>query len=141
MPLFRFDPEMDRWRDDMVRMWNRMTQEWGPTMSQLPAYHVAETADTVLLEVELPGVDPSEVELDADTDAVSVRGIWPAPPLGAQSNRRSGHFDLTVSLPAEVDPDGANAGFHHGLLTVELPKAAGPRRRLTIRVQESPSLR
>jgi HSP20 family molecular chaperone IbpA len=65
---------------------------------------------------------------------LSVRGTWPATPLGLESRRRTGAFHVTINLPAEVDPNGATAQFRHGLLTVDLPKAAGPRRRLDIRV-------
>jgi HSP20 family protein len=140
MPLFRLDPDMDRWREDMTRMWTRMAQEWGQTLLPLPVHHVAETADAVIVEVELPGVDPGAVELDADADSLTVRGTWPPPPVGVAASRRSGRFDVTVGLPADVDPDAAQARFHHGLLTVELPKAAGPRRRLAIRVEGMPSL-
>ena len=134
MPLFRLDPEMDRWRDDMMRMWNRMTHEFSQVMAHQPSHYVSEGTDSVVVEVELPGVDPSGVDVEADTECLTVRGTWPAAPLGLESHRRTGPFQVTINLPQDVDPNGANAQFRHGLLTVELPKASGPRRRLDVRV-------
>jgi HSP20 family protein len=126
---------MDRWRDDMMRMWNRMTHEFVQVMNHQPRYYITEEPDAVILECEMPGVDPAAVDLETDGQCVTVRGTWPPAPAGVDSTRRTGAFQLTVNLPAEVDPDGARARFRHGLLTVELPKAAGPRRRLPIDIE------
>lgn len=135
MPLFRLDPDMDRWRDDMMRVWNRMTQDIGGSLSANPNHFVVDAGDMVLVEVELPGVHPDQVELDADTESITIRGTWPESTMAIGGGlRRTGSFALTVGLPTDVDPDRANAHFHHGLLKVELPKAMGPRRRLPIQV-------
>lgn len=125
---------MDRWRDDMMRFWNRMTQEFGQNLGTGPAHYVAEAGDEVVVEVELPGVDPETVELEADAECLTIRGHWPSLRLGVESARRQGPFALTVMFPTETDPDQARAHFTHGLLTVEMPKATGPRRRLDIQV-------
>jgi HSP20 family protein len=135
LPLFRLDPDMDRWRDDMMRMWNRMTHEFSQAMSHNPVCYVSEGDDVVIVEVEIPGVDPAGVDVEADPDSLTVRGSWPPVPLGIDSRRRTGSFVSVVSLPADVDPEAAQAHFQHGLLTVELPKVTGPRRRLNIQVE------
>jgi HSP20 family protein len=132
MPLFRLDPEMERWRDDMLRMWNRMTQDVGGLFAAQPAHYVRDVGDAVVVEVELPGLDPAGVELEADPEGITVRGAWPERP-DDDTARRRGAFSLSVNLPVNVDPDRATADFRHGLLTVTLPKAVGPRRKLPIR--------
>jgi HSP20 family protein len=137
VPLLRLDPtewdRWDRWRDDMLRMWNRFTPD-GWTIGNQPSYWLSDGSDTVVLEVELPGVDPKGVDLDVDDQSVTVRGQWRAPEVGSEGGRRQGEFGLAVTLPTAVNPANATAEFHHGLLRVEMPKAMGPRRRLDIRV-------
>lgn len=46
------------------------------------------------------------------------------------TERFYGSFQRTIPLPADVDPNGVEAQFQNGVLTVKLPKieAAGPRR-------------
>lgn len=137
MPLLRLDPSdwdrWDHWRDDMMRMWNRFTPD-GWTLGNQPSYWVTEAGDRVLLEMELPGVDPKGVDLDMDDQSVTVHGQWRPPEVGMDTGRRRGEFGLTINLPAAVNPAAATAAFHHGLLRVEMPKAVGPRRRLDIQI-------
>ena len=134
MPLLRLDPtDWDHWRDDMIRLWNRVTPD-GWTMGNQPAYWVTDASDHVQMEMELPGVDPKGVDLDVDDQTVSVHGQWPGHGIGMETGRRQGEFSLTVGLPSAVNPYNARAEFHHGLLRVEMPKAVGPRRRLDIHV-------
>lgn len=46
-----------------------------------------------------------------------------------QSTRRTGGFDYRASLPAGLDPDGAEAHFENGVLTVRIPRSEGKQRR------------
>ncbi len=137
MPLFRWDSDMDRWRDEMMRAWNRMTQDFGRGFDSEPDHYLVDVGDRLVLEVELPGANPDQVDLEVDDESVSVRGEWPAAPEGLETVRRQGPFTLSVNLPAEIDPDNTEAQFHHGLLRVEMPKAAGLRRRLPISIQSA----
>jgi HSP20 family protein len=134
MPLFRWDSDFDRWRDDMMRAWSRMTQDFGRGFDSEPDHYLVDTGDKLVLEVELPGVQPDQVDLEVDAEGITVRGEWPQAPAGLETVRRQGEFTMYVNLPAEIDPEHAEAHFHHGLLRVDLPKTVGPRRRLPISV-------
>src|SRR5579875_96184 len=134
MPIFRWDSDMDRWRDDMMRYWNRMTHDVGRAFDSEPDHYLADTGDRLVLEVELPGADPRQVDLDVDNESLSLSGRWPEAPEGFEHIRRQGAWSLHINLPAEVDSERAEAHFQHGLLRVELPKSVGPRRRLPINV-------
>ncbi|MGC8487098.1 MAG: Hsp20/alpha crystallin family protein [Clostridia bacterium] len=138
MPIFRWDTDMDRWREDMMRYWNRMTQDFGRAFDSEPDHFLADTGDRLVLEVELPGADPRQVDLDVDQESVTVSGHWPDAPQGFEHIRRQGSFSLQVNLPADVDAERAEAHFQHGLLRVELPKSVGPRRRLPINIHTEP---
>lgn len=144
MPLLRLDPtewdRWDHWRDDMMRMWNRFTPDaW--TLGNQPSFWVSDAGNSVVVEMELPGVDPAAVDLDVDDQSVAVRGQWRPREPGVDTSRRQGEFGLTVTLPTAVNPTNASAEFHHGLLRVEIPKAVGPRRRIDIRVTPGPEPR
>ena len=43
-----------------------------------PAADVYETPEETVLVVELPGVDPSQVEITAEGDVLTIRGVKPA---------------------------------------------------------------
>src|SRR5918999_2604216 len=44
----------------------------------VPAMDVAEKADAYLINVELPGVDPSQVEINFEQNVLTVRGVKPS---------------------------------------------------------------
>jgi len=129
--LLRWDPtDMDRWRDDMLRMWGRMREDWNFDNTR-PRTHLHEIDNGYLVEFELPGVDPSKVEIDIDDQSVSVRGEFPAHPI--ESDQRAGEtFHAVVSFPSEINPDTAQADYRHGLLAITAHKARGRRRRLEL---------
>jgi len=121
---------MDRWRDDMLRMWGRMREDWNFDNTR-PRTHLHEIDNGYLVEFELPGVDPSKVEIDIDDQSVSVRGEFPAHPI--ESDQRAGEtFHAVVSFPSEINPDTAQADYRHGLLAITAYKARGRRRRLEL---------
>ena len=46
--------------------------------------------------------------------------------------RGTGRFACEVMLPGDVDADGARASLRDGVLTIHLPKAESPRRRIAL---------
>lgn len=84
--------------------------------------------------VELPGVDPEEVEIYADARTLVVVGERRRSDRGRyqQMELDFGPFQRRVSLPELVDPSGAKAEYRRGLLTIALPVA--PRERTSARV-------
>lgn len=105
----------------------------------VPAADLYETAEEVVAHVELPGIDPSEVSLRLDGDALVVEGerrMERSTP-GEQYHRveRSyGRFQRRLALPSGVDRESARARFLDGVLVVTLRKAADDRSR-TIRLE------
>lgn len=134
MALMRWDPgDMDRIRDDMSRMWNRVREDWNLDSTR-PRTHLHQLDNGYLAEFELPGVNPSEVEIDVDEETVSVHGEFPTCP-GEDDRRAGSEFRVVLSWPTEINPDTANADWRHGLLSLTVQKAAGRRRRISL--QES----
>ena len=82
-----------------------------------PALHVV---------VELPGVDPSELQVVAADRVLVVAGVRRRQPLEGRYQQMEieyGPFQRRIPLDEPVDTNAATARYEHGLLTVVLPIA------------------
>jgi HSP20 family protein len=85
-----------------------------------PALHVV---------VELPGVDPGELQVVATDRVLVVAGVRRRPPLRGRYQQMEieyGPFQRRIPLDEPVDTNAATARYEHGMLTVVLPIAAAP---------------
>jgi HSP20 family protein len=116
---------MDRLFD---RIWNGdietpMLMDWAP------AVDVSETADAVTIKMEIPGLDPKDVQVMLKDQVLTIRGekkreTEKKDERFYRKERMYGSFVRTIPLPTFVDEHKVNATFHNGLLTVSLIKAA-----------------
>jgi HSP20 family protein len=86
-----------------------------------PALHVV---------VELPGVDPSELQVVAADRVLVVAGVRQRQPLEGRYQQMEieyGPFQRRIPLEEPVDTNAATARYEHGLLTVVLPIATKAR--------------
>jgi HSP20 family protein len=104
-----------------------------------PNVDLDETTQEWLLSVDLPGVDPSTIDLSVSGDVLTIKGerVLNHPVGGRARNREraSGPFSRQITLGDGVDPDNVQAEARHGVLYIRLPRkeAAKPR---TIPVQQ-----
>ena len=105
-----------------------------------PAVDVREDDNEIALEVELPGIKPSEVEVTAENGVLTIRGEKQSTSSEGSEGRYHviertyGAFARSFQLPQGVDDNRIEAEFADGLLTVHVPKAALPQpRRIEIR--------
>jgi HSP20 family protein len=104
----------------------------------VPAMDVAERGDAYLVQAELPGVTPEQVDLSFEQNVLTIRGTKPASFDVANegelrvfaAERVHGTFERSVRLPEFVNADRIAATFSNGLLTITVPKAeaAQPRK-------------
>jgi HSP20 family protein len=76
--------------------------------------------------VELPGVDPSELQVVAADRVLVVAGVRRRQPLEGRYQQMEieyGPFQRRIPLDEPVDTNAATARYEHGLLTVVLPIA------------------
>jgi HSP20 family protein len=75
--------------------------------------------------VELAGVDPESVHVNASGQALVVSGRRERPQAGGARYRQMeieyGEFERTVELGEDIDSSQANATFERGLLRIVLP--------------------
>jgi HSP20 family protein len=89
--------------------------------------HFSETPEALQFVVELPGVDPKDLQLSVQRRTLTIGGRREVEaPEGYRAHRRErGRFEFTRSygLPCEVDVAKAQAIAKDGVLTLTLPKA------------------
>lgn len=117
---------------------NSATSEWSP------AVDVREYIDRFQLLMDLPGVEPKDVEITLDNDVLSVSGNrseeQPSSGDGTEQpqlqriERHLGRFHRRFILPDTVDSDKVNASGRHGVLEIVIPKQAKAQpRRIAVR--------
>ena len=113
---------------------NSATSEWSPSVD------VREYANRFQLLLDVPGVDPKDVEITLDAGVLTVSGVrneenavganGGEQPQQQRLERRLGRFHRRFILPDTADADNVNATGRNGVLEIVIPKQpkAQPRR-------------
>jgi len=132
-PMFGLRREIDRLFEDTFGGDTRRSG-WAP------AVDIREDNKEIVLEVELPGIKPSEVEVTAENGVLTIRGEKQSTSTeGGEGRyhvveRTFGSFTRSFQLPVGVDERRIEADFADGLLNVRIPKTAlAQARRIEIR--------
>ena len=140
--LVRWDPFRDlvSIQDELNRLFGRTftgQEAMRPAASGqwMPAMDVFETEDRIVATLELPGIEPKEVEVAVEDSTLTVSGKREFTSETNEENyhrveRRYGSFARSISLPQTVDTEKVSARFDKGVLTIEVPKVerAKPKR-------------
>ena len=80
--------------------------------------------------LELPGIDPEQIEIVAGGRTLSVAGARERPPVPAgrvqQMELEYGPFQRQLQLGDEIDSSRATATYERGLLRIVLPVVPAP---------------
>ena len=120
MPIVRWAPMWPAMSDI-----DRFFDEGGAGF--IPALDVYQTKDDVVVETQLPGIDPSNVNISIENDVLTVEGNFEKKSEVDEKNYyrkeiRSGSFHRSVALPAAVSGDKAKATYEKGVLKITVPK-------------------
>jgi HSP20 family protein len=125
-PVFGLRREIDRLFEDTFGRGEGMNS-WSP------AVDVRESDNEMRLEVELPGINPEEVEVTADNGILTVRGEKKTERKEGDEESRYhvversyGTFMRSFQLPQGLDESKIEADFNNGILSIHIPKAALP---------------
>jgi len=131
-PFQQLRQEMDRLLTGLRDQLPDVAWAW-PGRSQ-PAVNLWEEDDSLVAELEVPGVKSDQVDVSVVGAELSLKIERPErQPEGATYHRRerpAGTFTRVLRLPCEVDADRVEAELKDGVLTIRLPKAeaAKPRK-------------
>jgi len=123
MPIIPWRPfkDIDRFFED----WNWL--EWPETKMRTPRMDIYETDKDIVAEVELPGVDPKNIEVEVQDNALKVeakseekkeekkKGYY-------RKELNKGYYKRVIPLPVEVKDEKAEAKYEDGLLKITIPK-------------------
>lgn len=127
--------EMEHWFQEMFpRMTRPIDWDWPslghiphPFEGKMPRVDVIDRENDVLVKAELPGVKKDDLEVTTTDNTVSIKGTSRYEHKEEKgdyhrSEMARGVFARTITLPAEVIGDQAEASFSDGLLELALPK-------------------
>lgn len=125
--LSTFRHELDRFLD---RFWDE--GERPAPMDWRPELDLSETNEALAITVEIPGIEPKDVQVMLENGMLTIRGekrqeTERKDERYFRSERRYGAFTRSLRLPANVDAAKIDAKFKNGVLTVVMPKTAEAR--------------
>ena len=135
MAVVKWDPFRD-----LVSIQDRMNRLFEQTLSRsrgeegvtattwTPAVDIYETADTIVMKAELPGVTREDIHIQIDGSTLTLKGERRfAKDVQEESylriERAYGSFHRSFALPATVQQENVRAVLKDGVLELTLPKA------------------
>ena len=135
MAIVRWDPFRDvaTLQDRINRIFNESfgrTRDLDEEVSLndwSPPVDIYETADGIVLKVELPGVNKDDVSVEVKDNVLTLKGERLLDPKIKDEHyyrkeRSFGKFNRSFSLQETIKPDLIKASFKEGVLTVEIPR-------------------
>lgn len=106
-------------------------------LMRAPLADVVETETEIKVIAEMPGLTPSDLQLDIENNVLTIAGEKQEERRSDSdgkskwhlTERRYGQFSRSFVLPRDVDQEGIQASFENGILTVVIPKSERARRR------------
>ena len=135
MSLVSYEPWLGarQLQDDI----NRLFSSWstndssGVTADWIPSVDINEFEEQFQLYVDIPGVDPKNVDITLETGVLTISGerFAQAPKddekvIRRRAERGTGRFFRRFILPETVDADKVRATDRHGVLEITIPKQA-----------------
>jgi HSP20 family protein len=129
MNIMRYEPW--KWLNQMQK---ELEREFGDTGTEssavaewMPAFDVKEEKDRYLLQADLPGVTPEQMEITMENGVLSVRGERNTEARSESEGykrieRVYGSFHRRFALPDSADSEHINAKFANGVLEILIPK-------------------
>lgn len=142
LPIPRRRPDGGR---ALLRDWDRLENEMHRLLGGAPLWEAASEAfvwapqidfseenGTFVLTAELPGVEPSEVDIEIEGSVLTIKGEKKLHREHEDervqiSERRYGAFERRLTLPSSADPEKITAESHQGVLRIRIAKRAEAR--------------
>ncbi len=128
-------PSLDRWanlRDEMsdlleMPFWSNFGRQTQLFSGWSPALDLYQNNDNVIAIVELPGMKKEDIEISLHDGMLTISGERESSTSNGENAERterfSGKFRRSITLPTRVDANKVSATYKDGILTVTLPKA------------------
>ena len=127
--LARWNPFLEPF-EDMERTFSELMPALrGDRESYMPAIDMYEDKDNVIVEAQLAGMDPENVDLAIENDVLTIKGESEKKNEVEDKNYyrkeiKRGSFYRNIPMPTPVEDDKAKAVVEEGVLKVTIPKAS-----------------
>jgi len=127
MALIKWTPFLDSF-EDMDKMFSEFMPAKQGQAGFVPAVDMYEDKDNVIVETQLAGIDPENVDISIENDVLCIQGKSEKKSEVEDKNYyrkeiRRGSFYRSVPLPTHVLGDKADAIAEDGVLKISIPKA------------------
>ncbi len=139
-PFFNYLPHLK----DINRFFNLELDDEDSTIATsawTPAVDIAEKNDHFLIEADVPGVDPKDIEVSMENGVLTLKGereseVKEEKEGYTRVERSHGSFYRRFSLPESADPENISAKSSKGVLQISVGKkeTAKPKK-ITVKVQ------
>lgn len=134
MNIVRYDPfrELRGLQDEMNRLFSSSFSRGGSDEQMFggawnPNVDIFENKDNIVLEAELPGMKPEDVDISIENNLLTISGERKFEKKNEGDNfhrveRGYGSFTRSFTLPPTVTSENASAEFENGVLRLTLAK-------------------
>jgi HSP20 family protein len=140
MNLVRWSPfaDINLLQNQMNRLFDEALQgrsgDATGTTSWIPAADIYEAENELVVNIDLPGIDPKTVDIRVENNVLTIRGEREMRKEQKGENihrveRAHGAFARAFALTTSVDSDKIGAVYNAGVLSITLPKAEAARPR------------
>ena len=139
MSLVRYEPWglLNQLHGEIDRLFDTRLGKYGEDSNQLatsdwvPAVDIKEEADRYVIHVDVPGVDPKNIEVHMEHGVLSIKGERESESKQEQENykrveRVRGSFFRRFTMPDTVNSDSVSATSKNGVLEISVPKQEKP---------------
>lgn len=134
--MMRFDPFRE-----IEELAQRMDRNYGSSQGVArfsPPVDIHEDDQGLELTLDLPGVSPDSLNIEAENNTLSVQATRAYNRVEGKTahrvERAYGTFTRTFSVPSKYDLTKVEADFDHGTLTLRVPRSeAAQKRSITVR--------
>jgi HSP20 family protein len=96
--------------------------------------------DTLHIRADLPGIDPSKVDIQVEGDVMTVRGERKEEHQEASYREVVyGRFERRVRVPDGTDPEKITANYTNGVLEIAVPLAKPVTKKVSVNVTNGQS--
>lgn len=124
-------------REEMDDLVHRFFGDWSTDTGALafsPDIDLSETPTSLIVHMDLPGVKPENIDIEVVGNTLRIHGERMEEKREKEhayirTERRTGTFTRTLTLPCAVQEDKIEALDRDGILTITLPKTEAAKAR------------
>ncbi len=126
--LKRWSPadELSSWHRDIDDLFGRFFgRSEFTSVNWVPRVETYRKENDYVIRVELPGVDPKDVQVQCEGNLLTITGERKSDETGPEYRETFyGKFERQLALPQGVEADKIAARYEHGVLEIRVPLPA-----------------